>query len=309
MTAALGAVAGGLGAGGVLLVWWGADALRVRLDDRLAPYLRVPSRGSTLLADSRHRTPFPTVEQLLAPVLADAVALVARIGPSTAQLRGRLARAGRADTAEQFRVGQVVSAAVGGAAGLAIAVALAAAGAARPVGLLALVGVAALLGALVPDRLLSRQVAARERRVVAELPTVAELVALAVTAGEGVVAALDRVARQTSGVMSEELAATLADVHAGVPVTVALERLADRTGVAGLGRLAEAVVVAVERGTPLGDVLRAQAQDVREQARRALLDQAGRKEVAMMVPVVFLVLPVTVVFALFPSLVALQVAP
>jgi tight adherence protein C len=32
-----------------------------------------------------------------------------------------------------------------------------------------------------------------------------------------------------------------------------------------------------------------------------LLEAGGRKEIAMMVPVVFLVLPVTVLFALFPG--------
>lgn len=62
----------------------------------------------------------------------------------------------------------------------------------------------------------------------------------------------------------------------------------------------------VERGTPLADVLRAQAQDVREAARRALMEAGGRKEVAMMVPVVFLILPVTVVFAVFPSIAVLS---
>ena len=61
------------------------------------------------------------------------------------------------------------------------------------------------------------------------------------------------------------------------------------------------MVVAVERGTPLAEVLRAQAQDVREAGRRALMEAGGRKEIAMMVPVVFLVLPVTVLFAVFPG--------
>ena len=65
--------------------------------------------------------------------------------------------------------------------------------------------------------------------------------------------------------------------------------------------------MAVERGTPLADVLRAQAQDVREEGRRALMETGGRKEVLMMVPVVFLILPVTVVFAVFPSMVVLRV--
>jgi tight adherence protein C len=90
-------------------------------------------------------------------------------------------------------------------------------------------------------------------------------------------------------------------------VTTALDRLAARTGLAPLARFAEGVAVALERGTPLADVLRAQAQDVREEGRRALMESGGKRELAMMVPVVFLILPVTVVFAVFPSMVVLRV--
>ena len=61
----------------------------------------------------------------------------------------------------------------------------------------------------------------------------------------------------------------------------------------------------LERGTPLADVLHAQAADVREAGRRALIESAARREVLMMVPVVFLVLPVTVLFALFPGLISI----
>ena len=63
----------------------------------------------------------------------------------------------------------------------------------------------------------------------------------------------------------------------------------------------DGIVVAVERGTPLADVLRSQAQDVREAGRRAVMEEGGKKEIAMMVPVVFLVLPVTVLFAVYPG--------
>jgi tight adherence protein C len=48
-------------------------------------------------------------------------------------------------------------------------------------------------------------------------------------------------------------------------------------------------------------VLHAQTADAREAGRRALIETGGRKEIAMMVPVVFLVLPLSVLFALFPG--------
>ena len=53
-------------------------------------------------------------------------------------------------------------------------------------------------------------------------------------------------------------------------------------------------------------MLRAQASDAREASRRALMEEGGRREIAQMVPVVFLVLPITVVFALFPGLFVLR---
>ena len=80
-----------------------------------------------------------------------------------------------------------------------------------------------------------------------------------------------------------------------------LQGIAVRTSLQPLARFVDGVAIAVERGTPLAEVLRAQAVDVREAGKRALLDAGGKKEIAMMVPVVFLVLPVTVLFALFPG--------
>jgi tight adherence protein C len=141
----------------------------------------------------------------------------------------------------------------------------------------------------------------REARILAELPTIAELLALAVTAGEGPAGALDRVSRISDGELARELRRALSETHAGMPLTAALDAVAARTSIPALARFVDGMVIAVERGTPLADVLRAQAVDVREAGKRALLESGGRKEIAMMVPVVFLILPVTVLFALFPG--------
>ena len=60
-----------------------------------------------------------------------------------------------------------------------------------------------------------------------------------------------------------------------------------RTSLPQLARFVDAVAIAVERGTPLAEVLRAQAVDVREAGKRALIEAGGRKEIAMMVPATF----------------------
>ena len=156
------------------------------------------------------------------------------------------------------------------------------------------------------EQWLARQVKEREARMLAEFPTIAELLALAVAAGEGASGALERVCRLSNGELSGELRRCLADARAGASLPTALQGLADRTGLPSLARFVDGMVVAVERGTPLAEVLRGQAQDAREGGRRAVMESAGRKEIAMMLPVVFLVLPVTVVFAVFPGLAFLQ---
>ncbi|PJI94549.1 type II secretion system F family protein [Luteimicrobium subarcticum] len=302
-----GAVLGGTAALGVLLVVTRLRRRRPTLVARVAPGLRSWSAVSRLLDEDPVTTPFAVLERLVAPWSTDVGRGLERFGSSRADVERRLARAGRRDTVEQFRARQLVAGAVGLALGLAVAVLLVVVRGASVVPALLLVVVAGVAGVLLCDQNLSRQVRTREERILAEFPTVAELLALAVTAGEAPVGALDRVARTAHGALADELSAALAAVRSGTPLSRALEELADRVGLAPVTRFADGVAVAVERGTPLADVLRAQAQDVREAGRRALLEAGGRKEVGMMVPVVFLVLPVTVAFAVFPSLATLRV--
>jgi tight adherence protein C len=274
------------------------------LDDRLAPYLRDSAPPSRLLARDRTISPFPTLERLLAPLMADAVRGLERFLGGTASVRRRLDQAGRDMTVEEFRYQQVVWAAGGLAVGLAVSLLIGARGSFSPLLLLFLSLSGAVAGLLVRDQLLSWEVSQREQRIMAEFPTIAELLALAVAAGEGPVGALDRVTRLSSGELSRELGRALAEARAGVPLVVALQGVAGRTNLSALARFVDGVAIAVERGTPLADVLRAQAVDVREAGKRALLEAGGRKEIAMMVPVVFLVLPVTVLFALFPGFIS-----
>jgi tight adherence protein C len=283
----------GLGVGGGLLIVLARLPVfrRTTLDDRLAPYLELPHparaggpRGTTTGGVARQ------LSRRLASVLG-----------GSESVRRRLERAGRAPDVDEFRAEQVVWGAAGLLLGGALATLLWWRGSSS-VGALVAIVLAAGVGAFAGrDWLLGHEAARREERMLAEFPTIADLLALSVAAGEGPVAALDRVARISTGELSAELRRTLADVRAGAGLSDALTRLAARTGLAPLARFVDGVVVAVERGTPLADVLKAQAQDVREASRRALMETAGRKEIGMMVPVVFLVLPVTVLFAVYPG--------
>nr|WP_196791690.1 type II secretion system F family protein [Motilibacter deserti] len=304
--ALLGLVAG---FGLVTALWRLPVFRRPTLDDRLAPYLRDTPRQSRLLRTSRAVTPFPTLERIVGPSVADAGRLLERVLGGSASIRRKLEQSGSEKTLDQFRVEQVLWGAVALALALLVSLLLLASGrSTQPVVLLVFCLLAAAGGVLARDYQLGQEVTRRERRMLQEFPTIAELLALSVSAGEGAVGALERVTSISSGELTRELGRALAEARSGASLVTALQGVAARTSLAPLSRFVDGVAVAVERGTPLADVLRAQAADVRELGKRALLEAGGRKEVAMMVPVVFLVMPITVAFALFPGLVTLDVA-
>jgi tight adherence protein C len=221
-------------------------------------------------------------------------------------VRRRLAGLGSRGSVEEFRIEQLISGAVGLIGGaLALLTVTALRGAPDPLLVVggALVGGAG--GMLGRDWLLTRQLRRREQAMVAEFPVVTDLLALAVVAGESPIDALQRVCRLTKGELTRDLQQVLDEARTGTSITTALTDLGQRTTLEPFARFLNGLVVALERGTPLAGVLHAQAADVRESAKRALLEAGGQKELQMMVPVVFMILPVTVLFALYPGLLTL----
>jgi len=86
----------------------------------------------------------------------------------------------------------------------------------------------------------------------------------------------------------------------------ALDHLARRLDSIAIANLADAVFLSMARGTPLAILVQNHADSMREGQRKSLLQRAGKAEVKMMVPIVFLLLPLSVLFALWPSFQQLQ---
>ncbi|MFF1821521.1 type II secretion system F family protein [Kribbella sp. NPDC058245] len=275
-------------------------------DDRIAPYLRDIDGSEVFLGATASNSPFYAILRLFGPSLRAGARRLERILGGANSIRRRLARAGLERTVEEFRIEQLLWGTAAFGIGLVGALIAVAAGIGNPIGLLVLCAVLGVIGVLARDTYLSTQVRNRERRLLTELPTVAELLALSVAAGEGPAAALDRVARSCRGDLADELKRVLAETRAGDTLVKALDALAERTGLLALSRFADGLAVALERGTPLADVLRAQAGDIREAGRRELIESGARREVAMMVPVIFLILPVTIAFAFYPGAVGIR---
>jgi tight adherence protein C len=287
---------------GVLLALSGwLRARRPSLEQRVLPYVRdvhpqlpAPARGTSV------------VEAVFGPSVRRAGEVVGGVLGGSASVSRRLTRLGSSMEVDEFRVRQVLWGAAGLGGGVAVSVVLWSGGRASAPMLLLVCAFGFVGGVLWCDQHLSSRVSARERAMQEEFPVVADLLALAVAAGESPVAGLDRIMRVCHGALADELGGVIADIRTGTPIADAFDALAVRTGVSSIARFAEGLAIAVERGTPLVDVLHAQAADVRDSARRELIEAGGRKEVTMMLPVVFLILPVTVVFAFFPGFVGLH---
>lgn len=279
---------------------------RPTLVSRVAPYVLDVSTEARGLVGRTSSDPLPVLGAVLSPpvtALANLVGELAGGAESTAQ---RLRQAGLAMSVTDFRSRQLVWAATGAAVGVGVAI-----GANRfqSVPLVAQFGIVILFavgGFAARDYLLQRQAKARLARMQAELPTVLEFLTLSLSAGEGILDAVRRISRISRGELARELALVIAETATGIPFSDAVTRTATALQLAPFTRFTEQLTGALERGTPLAEVLRAQAQDARDQAKRELLESAGRKEVAMLVPLVFLILPTTIAFAIFPGILVLQ---
>ncbi|GAA4525648.1 type II secretion system F family protein [Brachybacterium paraconglomeratum] len=309
ITALTGVTLGALFGVGITLVAWQLPWLRSRdLAARVDPYLR-RSRSASLFAGPRAASRARVVlERLLGPVAVRGLSVLERLTGGPEQLERRLRLAGRRTSADSFRIEQVIFGAAGMVIGVVLAVLAIGLRGTSPLLGLVIVVLGVLLGVLLRDYLLGAEIKHRAAQMAREFPTVADLLALAVAAGESPIAAMERVARTSSGALPDEFAATVADIRAGTSVSQALASLGARTPLDSLGRFGEGVSIAIERGTPLAEVLRAQAQDAREESKRDLMETAGKREIMMLVPVVFFVLPLVIVFAIFPGLAVLEIS-
>ena len=280
---------------------------RPRLTSRVAPYVQDVSPAARSLVSRRPSDPAPVLGVLFSPVVEVTTRIADALFGGSEPIARRLRQAGLDLTVADFRSRQLVWGAVGAGAGVLVAI-----GAARSqdLPLLLQAGIVILFaigGFVARDYALQRTARARLSRMESELPTVLELLTLSLSAGEGILDAVKRIARISRGELARELGRTIAEVNTGKPFGESMVAMATVLELAPFSRFVEQLTAALERGTPLAEVLRAQAQDSRDQAKRELLESAGRKEVAMLVPLVFLILPTTIAFAVFPALLVLQV--
>ncbi len=296
--ALLGGAVGLLAATGLWLIYAAVGAARPTLVSRLAPLLDPTARARATRGGSSFST-------LLHAGARDLGTLVSFFGSSPASVTARLRALGSKTTVGQFRVEQLSWAAVG-LAGALLAVPFLVRWGTPAIVIIAFIVTVTVVAALLRDSALTWHVKRHRQEMERQLPDIAELLGLALSAGEGPVAALARVSAIGSGALAIRLRAMLASVHAGRPLPDALTQLAKDTDIPAVERLCDSIITALDRGTPLAEVLTGLAEDLRAEYRDALMEEGGKREIGMLVPVVFLIMPISVLFALFPGIYTLN---
>jgi tight adherence protein C len=104
------------------------------------------------------------------------------------------------------------------------------------------------------------------------------------------------------------IAQSFSKYESGRNLAQTLEQIAIATGSSQVRRLTNSIQIAIQRGTPILDVLNNQVQSLNKQINLALLKKSGKSEITLLIPVVFLILPVSISFAIWPSIYGLNQA-
>lgn len=146
-----------------------------------------------------------------------------------------------------------------------------------------------------------RLLLAQSKNLEAELPTQIQLLTILVSAGISPAQAIAILSKRSNSISSKAFENVFVDIENGYSIIEALDNLKDRFTSNSLRRFATSLILGIERGSALAPILIAQVRDSRLVSKSEIMRRAGKAEIGLMVPVVFLILPISIIFALFPS--------
>ncbi|MCY1276621.1 Type II secretion system (T2SS), protein F [compost metagenome] len=168
----------------------------------------------------------------------------------------------------------------------------------------ALLAVLGAIGYYLPNVVLARKVAQRQRTVFEEFPDVIDLLTVCVEAGLGLDAALMRVADELAlrcPVLADELQLMLLELRSGFSKEKALSNLSLRTGVEDVDKFASMLIQADRFGTSLGESLRVLSDMLRTKRRMLAEEQAAKIALKLLFPLIFTIFPSLLLVLLGPA--------
>lgn len=280
-----------------------------RLGGRVRPYTAVARIGLSRSADVRgvvHTGPAfgdGTMKRLFGPMVERVISGFGRLiaTSSTERLVLRLRQAGlypdlpALERVQEYRVRSLVRS-IAWSAGFGV-LGLLVSGPAYMV-VFAVLGF--LLGVFNARAGIDKAVTRRRERLRGELYTTNQLIAMRTRVGGGVVDAIRHVVIRGNGALIDELAEVLRLHESGVSLTAALHRAADLTPEPEAARTYGVLATAQERGADLGEALLDLSKDLRSARREELQRSASKRRLLMVVPIVFILAPIVLLFIAGP---------
>lgn len=165
--------------------------------------------------------------------------------------------------------------------------------------LVSMVGMA--IGYLIPSLWLSSKVTSRQKEITRSMPDMLDLLVIAVEAGLGFDAAVQRYTEKADNHLSQEFKRAIAEIRMGRARRDALKEMVNRTEVPDLSAFISAVIQADQLGVSISRVLTVQADQMRIIRRQRAEEMAQKAPLKMLFPMVFLIFPAMFVVILGPS--------
>jgi tight adherence protein C len=166
-----------------------------------------------------------------------------------------------------------------------------------------------ILGFILPNFILDGLVRARQRKIREALPDALDLLVVCVEAGQGLNAAIKRVAddmMESSPILSQELLMVNLEIMAGLEREQALRNLGERTGVEELISLCNILIQSDRYGTSIGQALKTQSDFMRTSRRQKLEELAAKTAVKLVFPLLLFIFPAIMVVLLGPAFIRMS---
>ena len=129
---------------------------------------------------------------------------------------------------------------------------------------------------------------------------------LQIEAGQSLFASLKSLSECSSGTLAKLMLPAVANLQLGSTFEAEFAELERHRLPIEVVELLVQLRIAIDRGTPISQTIFEQSRSSAAATRAQLITAAGKNETKTLIPIVFLVLPVTVIFAIFPSLLMVQ---
>lgn len=133
-----------------------------------------------------------------------------------------------------------------------------------------------------------------------QLPNALDLMSVSVSAGATLEAAIRTVAENSEGALADALAHVSAQTQY-MDVTEALAQLSDRAGVQPLTIFTASLIQARKGGLALADILKLQAETVREYRRQKIEEEINKLPIKIIFPIIFFIFPALFGVVLVPA--------